>query len=394
MVVLLIILGLAAAGYTGVILSVGDREGGSSVGAQLERLKASPQWSTRRDCFANKQGEYRASFFEMSWKYFLGGQPNRQPKSEIPIIQVDPNGFAEPPESGLRITWLGHSTYLIEIGGIRALIDPVWAERASPFTWAGPQRFYQPPLPLSALPEIDVILISHDHYDHLDYETVLALKDRDIRWMVPLGVGAHLESWGVPNDRVSELDWWESRTVSGVQLTATPARHFSGRSVKFNDKNATLWAGWALKSSQRSVFYSGDTGLHPAFKEIGERLGPFDLTLMETGAYNSMWPDVHLGPEQAVLAHQLVRGRVMMPAHWGLFDLAMHSWTEPAERVIEAAKALGESINVVRPGGTYDIASAPSVDRFWPAIEWQKSTDDPVWSTEVTSLQSPLRGGR
>ena len=148
--------------------------------------------------------------------------------------------------------------------------------------------------------------------------------------------------------------------------------------MKFNDKNATLWAGWALKSSQRSVFYSGDTGLHPAFKEIGERLGPFDLTLMETGAYNSMWPDMHLGPEQAVLAHQLVRGRVMMPAHWGLFDLAMHSWTEPAERVIEAAKTLGESINVVRPGGTYDIASAPSIDRFWPAIEWQKSTESPV----------------
>ena len=238
------------------------------------------------------------------------------------------------------------------------------------------------------MPDFDAVIISHDHYDHLDRHTVGQLRDRDIRWIAPLGLGAHLEHWGVLASRITELDWWDSTSIGDVKITATPARHFSGRSILFTDQDATLWAGWAWNGPKHSVFYSGDTGMHPEFKDIGDRLGPFDVTLMETGAYSSLWTDVHLGPEQAVLAHQLVRGRVMLPVHWGLFDLALHSWTEPVERVIAAAARLGVSVGVLRPGSHYDAADAPEVDRWWPEVPWDTFDVNPVWSTGVDALRN------
>ena len=387
----LIFAGVVLVVVAGILLSVGARSGQRASGARLDRIKASPQWHADKQRFSNRMGQYQASFFEMGRQYFFGGSKDRLPKADIQTIKVDPALFKKPPRSGLRITWAGHSSFIIELDELKVLIDPVWSDRASPFTWAGPKRFYAPPLALNELPAIDVVLISHDHYDHLDYETVLHLRDRPLKWLVPLGVGAHLEYWGVDAAKIEELDWWENRTFNGVKLTATPARHFSGRSAMFLDQNATLWAGWALNGTTRSVFYSGDTALHPGFKEIGERLGPFDLTLMETGAYNSLWPDVHLGPEQAALAHQLVRGKVMMPSHWGLFDLALHGWTEPAERVIKAAEALNVSLSIIKPGGTFDIADAPTIDKFWPETPWQVVNQAPAWSTEVETLQAPLR---
>ena len=387
----LILAGVGLVVVAGILLSVGARSGKRASGAHLDRIKASPQWHADKQRFSNRMGQYQASYFEMGRKYFFGGSKERLPKAGIQTIKVDPALFKKPPRSGLRITWAGHSSFIIELDELKVLIDPVWSDRASPFTWAGPKRFYAPPLPLDDLPAIDVVLISHDHYDHLDYETVLHLKDKPLKWLVPLGVGAHLQYWGVDAAKIEELDWWENRTFKGVVLTATPARHFSGRSAMFLDQNATLWAGWALNGATRSVFYSGDTALHPGFKEIGERLGPFDLTLMETGAYNSLWPDVHLGPEQAALAHQLVRGKVMMPSHWGLFDLALHGWTEPAERVIKAAEALNVSLSIIKPGGTFDIADAPMIDKFWPETAWQGANEAPAWSTEVETLQAPLR---
>ena len=253
------------------------------------------------------------------------------------------------------------------------------------------KRFFPPVIEISELPEIDVVLISHDHYDHLDYETVHALKDRNLKWFVPLGVGAHLKHWGVPKSQISEFDWWEEQTVSDVRLIALPARHFSGRSIFFTDQNATLWSGWALVGKKRRVFYSGDTALHPEFKDIGDRLGPFDVTLMETGAYNQLWCDVHLGPEQAIIAHQLVKGKTMIPVHWGLFDLALHGWTEPAERIMQAAELTDADIALLMPGEQFTLGKRKNNARWWAKQPWATAREAPVWSTHVESLQQDYK---
>ena len=248
----------------------------------------------------------------------------------------------------------------------------------------GPERFFAPPLPLAELPAVDVVVISHDHYDHLDVPTVKALVARGVRWVVPIGVGAHLRAWGVAERDVTELDWWEAADVRGLTVTATPARHFSGRGL--GDANRTLWAGWAFAGSTHRVFYSGDTSLHDEFAEIGRRLGPFDLTMIEAGAYDALWADVHLGPEQAVLAHQLVRGDVMLPVHWGLFDLALHGWTEPVERVLVAARQAGVRVASPQPGGMVEPAALGAPTRWWPTVPWQGVAEAPAWSSGVAHL--------
>jgi len=276
--------------------------------------------------------------------WFTESSPYSIPVATPPFLQRSATDFSEPPASGLRITWLSHSTLLIEIDGLRVLIDPVWGERASPFNWLGPERFFPPPLPFEQLPGLDVVVISHDHYDHLDFPTIRRLVDDGVPFVVPLGVGAHLEYWGIPAERITELDWWQEHSIGDLRLVATPARHFSGRSMFMADREATLWSGWALLGPQHRLYYSGDTAMFPGFADIGDRLGPFDATMIESGAYNPMWADVHLGPEQAVEAHLMVGGGVMIPVHWGLFDLAVHGWTEPIERVLVAAHKHGVSV--------------------------------------------------
>ena len=208
-----------------------------------------------------------------------------------------------------------------------------------------------------------------------------ALAARGMRLVVPLGVGAHLRAWGVPERDVTELDWWEATAVRGLTVTATPARHFSGRGL--DDRDRTLWAGWAVAGPAHRAFYSGDTALHEEFAEIGRRLGPFDLTMIETGAYDALWADVHLGPEQAVLAHRLVRGDVLLPVHWGLFDLALHGWTEPIERVLVAARAAGVRVAAPRPGGMVEPDALAPVERWWPKVPWKTAADVPIVSSGV-----------
>ncbi|HEY0929814.1 MAG TPA: MBL fold metallo-hydrolase [Gemmatimonas sp.] len=242
-----------------------------------------------------------------------------------------------------RVTWFGHSSMRLEIGGLDVLIDPVWGERASPVSWAGPRRWYAAPVALDALPLPDVIVISHDHYDHLDQGTIVALAARHaaaravqpgrrmLRFLVPLGVGAHLEHWGIAPEQITECDWWESQQVGGVTFTLAPARHASGRSLL--DRDATLWGSWAITTATHRVFYSGDSGMTSMFHDIGERLGPFDVTLMQIGAYDRGWPDWHLAPEQAILAQEALRAQAILPVHWGLFNLAYHSWDDPIERL-------------------------------------------------------------
>ena len=343
---------------------------------RLERMQASSQWDG--DGFENPQPLWN----DITGSMFTPVMPDQVPSEPVLVEPVPASRFETSPESGLRVSWLGHSTSLIEIGGARVLTDPVWGEVSGPVDWVGPRRWYAPPLRFEDVPTIDAVLISHDHYDHLDHPTMVAMRQWDTQFIVPLGVGAHLEYWGIDPARIHEVDWWDETSVAGLTITATPARHASGRQVL--DQNRTLWAGYAIASADHRVYFSGDTGLFPAMKTIGERLGPFDLTMIEVGAYDQGWPDWHIGPEQAVKAHEWVRGDVFLPIHWGLFDLANHGWTEPMERVLVAAQSRCISLASVPPGGSIepiDVAFQPA--RWWPHARWRQAYDYPVISTKV-----------
>jgi L-ascorbate metabolism protein UlaG (beta-lactamase superfamily) len=363
-----------------------SRFGARISGARLARAARSPQW--RDGKFQNRRPRVDGPIIKGMWKFAFGGSPDRKPSTPVPVVARTRTDYDSPPESGLRVTWLGHSTIVLEIDGRRVLIDPVWSARASPVSFAGPTRFYPSPLPIDELPALDLVLLSHDHADHLDPSAIRTLAARGARFVAPLGVGAHLEAWGVPPARITELDWWEATEVAGLTLTATPARHFSGRGIGGN--NRTLWAGWVVAGPEHRVLYSGDTALDDALVEIGERFGPFDLTMIEAGAYDALWADVHLGPEQAVRAHRLVRGDVMLPVHWGLFDLALHGWTEPIERVLAAARAEGVRVIAPRPGELAEPSTFGAPARWWPDLPWRSATEAPVRSTGVATLMDPL----
>lgn len=352
--------------------------GSKPSGERLARIEQSPHYRDGR--FHNALARVSDGFsIDTMWEFFTGGSDYRAPAAPLPVVPRAAADFTEP-AADLRATWLGHSVLLLEVEGSRILVDPVWGERASPSRFVGSPRFYDPPLVIDDLPSLDAVVISHDHYDHLDLPTVRALADRVPRWVVPLGVGAHLEAWGIVPERIEELDWWEETTVRGIRLVSTPARHFSGRAL--TDRDATLWTGWAIVGTQRRVWYSGDTALTPAFDDIGRRLGPFDITFVESGAYNAAWTDVHLGPEQAVAAHQMVQGGLLVPVHWGLFDLALHGWTEPAERIRAAAAVAGVPVAFPRPGESLTL-DAYTADAWWPSLPWQTGAEAPVISTSL-----------
>lgn len=352
--------------------------GKGASGGRLARMEASPQ---RRDgVFVNPQPLWNDMLGSLA--AMTDASAYTTPIEQVPVLSGDGARFKTAPSSGLRVTWLGHSTLLVEIDGHRVLTDPIFGERASPYDWVGPRRWYAPPIPFDEMPAIDAVLISHDHYDHLQRDTI----ERMIAWtetifITPLGVGAHLEYWGVPPERIIELDWWQRTKLGGLDVVCTPARHASGRHLL--DQNETLWAGYALVGLEHRAFFSGDTGLFPAMKEIGEKLGPFDVTMIEVGAYNRSWPDWHIGPEQAVKAHGWLRGEVFLPIHWGLWNLAAHGWTEPAERVLAAAAAHDVVVTIPRPGQSIEPASLPPLERWWPDVPWKKAEEDPVVSTLV-----------
>jgi L-ascorbate metabolism protein UlaG (beta-lactamase superfamily) len=264
------------------------------------------------------------------------------------------------------VTWLGHSTTLLEIDGHRVLTDPVWGDRASPVQFAGPKRFHRAPVPIDQLPPLDAILVSHDHFDHLDYPTVRALAALEAPFVTSLGVGAHLEAWGVPRSRIHELDWWEAVTIGGLRFHAAPARHFSGRG--FGTTNATLWSSWSIEGERHRVFFSGDTGLTEEFAEVGQRLGPFDLVMLEVGAYHPAWGSIHLGPDNAFVAHRLLGGGLLMPVHWGTFDLALHAWDQPAERLVTRAESTGVRLVTPRLGRPVEPARVEGADPWWREV--------------------------
>jgi L-ascorbate metabolism protein UlaG (beta-lactamase superfamily) len=255
---------------------------------------------------------------------------------------------------------------LLEIDGRRVLADPVWGERVSPWRALGPRRLHPAPAPLEHLPDLDAVLISHDHYDHLDLPTVRALlRSSQAPFVVPRGVGAHLRGWGVPGDRVVELDWDDRTEVAGLTLICAEARHFSGRRLR---RNTTLWSSWVLRGPRHAAFFGGDTGYTPAFAEIGSRHGPFDLVLLPIGAYSRLWPEMHMTPEQTVRAHADLRGRLLLPVHWATFNLAFHPWAEPVERLQDAAAAAEVALALPRPGQRVDVTAFPPAESWWTGV--------------------------
>jgi len=292
-----------------------------------------------------------------------------EPKRELGPFKTDASVYATPSASGLRVTWFGHSASLIEIDGMRVLVDPVWEPRASPFTFMGPKRFFQPTIALGELPPIDVVLISHDHYDHLGAETVRRLaKVTGARWVTSLGVGKRLRGFGVPAERITELDWTESAEVGGLKVTAWPARHFSGRGVF--DRFTTLWSSFVIEGAKHRVYYGGDSGWWEGFGEIAAQYDGFDLTMLEIGAFHPLWSAIHLGPDHAAQAFEAMscadgesgigggsRG-LMMPIHWGLFNLALHAWKQPVERMVEIAEEKGIPLWLPEPGKPTEVVGA------------------------------------
>ena len=359
----------------GVLVDAWESFGGRADGARRARMEASPQWGD--GAFRNATPMWN----DVAGSVFSLGEasPYAEAEAPVPVVPGDRSRFAQAPETGLRVTWLGHSTLFIEVDGHRFLTDPVFGGRASPVDWAGPKPWYAPPIPLGELPVPDAVLISHDHYDHLQMSTIRAMATWDTTFIVPLGVGAHLEAWGVPTEHIAEHDWWETERFGAVTVTLTPARHASGRQVF--DQMGTLWGGYALVGPEHRVYFSGDTGLFDELADIGEQLGPFDVTMFEAGAYARYWPDWHLGPENAVRAHELVRGEVLLPIHWGLWNLAMHGWTEPAERTLAEVARRGARAYLPKPGESFEPERLPAMDRWWPELPWETVAQTPIQPT-------------
>jgi L-ascorbate metabolism protein UlaG (beta-lactamase superfamily) len=332
--------------------------GGVMEGERLERMRASPQYAGDR--FANVPPYKSDLALWQNIQDYTGGQV-REPTFAIPVLPMVPESLKAPALAGLRAVWFGHSTVLIEIDGVRIMTDPVLSQRASPFQFAGPERMHQPPIALARLEGIDAVVISHDHYDHLDRDTVLQLARGGAHFFVGLGIGAHLERWSVPPAQVHEMDWWDTVSFKGVDIHATPARHYSGR--KSLD-NATLWTSWMLKGGGYAVYYSGDTGYGPHFSEIRSRLGAPDLDLMKVGAYGHSWLDIHMDPESAVQAHLDLGGRTMVPLHWATFNMSYHAWDEPIVRAVAAPRDKGAQMVTPRVGEVVDN-DVPFVSQNW-----------------------------
>jgi len=336
-------------------------------GERLARAMASKQF--RDGKFHNTSGataDLEGPSGGVMWDFFFG-RGKRVPKGPLPLASPVETWKA-PPSTGLRVTWLGHSTLLLEIDGVRLLTDPVWCERASPVPFAGPKRFHPVPVSIEQLPKLDAVLLSHDHYDHLCPSSIRALARRRVPFITSLGVGARLENFGVAPDDITELDWWEERAIANgpLTITATPAQHFSGRSLV--DRNSTLWSSFVLATSKRRVFYSADTGPTKELADIGAKLGPFELTMIEIGAWHPAWGLIHLGPQRALEAFFQLGGGTFLPIHWGTFDLALHLWDEPADTLLALAKPSGAKIITPLIGEAVEPSRVAGPNPWWRSV--------------------------
>jgi L-ascorbate metabolism protein UlaG (beta-lactamase superfamily) len=335
--------------------------GGTIAGQRLERVRRSPEFIAGR--FQNVPPQNTDTSLLKTYRLYQQGQV-RGPRFEIPVIDIAPSSLEAPPSKGLKAIWFGHSSVLLEVEGVRVMTDPVLSDVVSPVpSIYGPRRMHRSPIALQNLAHIDAVLISHDHYDHLDMKTIQHLASQDTQFYMGLGVGAHLERWGVPPAQIHEMDWWDQVEVKSVKFICTPARHYSGRKAM---DNSTLWTSWVVKGADHSVYYSGDTGYADHFREIHKRFGDMDLTLMKVGAYGETWLDIHMDPESAVQGHTELGGKVLLPVHWATFNLSYHAWDEPILRTLAAAKDKGAHVITPRVGEVFEY------DRPFQNIEWYK----------------------
>ncbi|GEQ85003.1 membrane protein [Patiriisocius marinistellae] len=303
---------------------------------------------------------------KLAYTFFTTKVPNGRPKANLISAKIDSTNIANY-NGEARMIWFGHSSFLLQIDSKTILLDPMFGKVAAPLDILGGNRFNaELPLEIAKLPKIDAVIFSHDHYDHLDYKTILKLKDKTNHFYVPLGVGTHLKSWKIPSSKITELDWWQDVKLDNLNLVCTPAQHFSGR--KLNNGQSTLWSSWVIQTKTENIYFSGDSGYAAHFKEIGEKYGPFDLALMECGQYNEQWSDIHMMPEETAQAGIDVQAKKIMPIHWAGFKLALHEWTDPIERVIKKAKKL--NIDVITPTIGQEIVAKDSTNTY---INWWKN---------------------
>jgi len=331
---------------------------------EISRIQTSPQFSEGK--FRNKQ---QTQVFEWgkTWAimkdYFNNKSDKSVPKVAPPIQELTVDKFNLENNTALNFARLGHSTLLIQMSGKYFLTDPVFSERVSPVQWLGPKRFHPVPMDIDSIKEIEAVIISHNHYDHLDEGSIKQLKEKVNHFVVPLGIGDKLMAWGVDESKITQLDWWQNIKLNDVELISTPAQHFSGRGITDSDK--TLWSSWVIRNQQHSLYFSGDTGYFPGFKDIGEKYGPFDYAFMECGAYNELWRDIHMMPEDSLQAFKDVRGKVMVPIHNGTFDLSTHAWFDPMEKITKLAQENNVTLLLPQIGQLINTTEAVATSSWW-----------------------------
>ena len=329
---------------------------------RMSRILNSPQY--KDGSFRNREDTKMladdASYWGMATKFFSKGV-DREPSKSLPVIDTDLNSL---PADKPTLVWFGHSSYLLSIGGRKILSDPVFSERASPVQYSGPKAYPGTMIyGVEDFPSLDAVVITHDHYDHLDYNSIQKLNEKTAAFCVPLGVGEHLESWGIPASKIFEFDWWESKTLAdSLEFICTPARHFSGRGFT---RNKTLWGSFVIKAGEQTVFLGGDSGFDGAFKEIGAKYGPFDIAMLECGQYDLQWPQIHMMPEETVQAAIDLQAKVFLPVHWGKFTLALHAWRDPIRRAVKHASANGAKITTPQIGEPIILGEYLPVTAWW-----------------------------
>lgn len=329
-------------------------------GERLRKIQASPNYkngSFQNLSKTNAMAE-DASFFK-TMRDFIHKAKNVKPPKVLPFVKTDlKNLKGDKP----TLVWFGHSSYLLKIQETTILVDPVFSGNAAPISFmvkafAGANEYK-----VEDFPKIDILLLTHDHYDHLDYKTVLKLKGKINKVVCSLGVGSHLEHWGFDKKNIHELDWWENFTDKEISLTAAPGRHFSGRGIK---RGQSLWSSFILKTKNYNLFLGGDSGYDSHFKTIGEKYGPFDLAILESGQYNKSWPNIHMMPEETVEASAELKAKVLLPVHWGKFSLAMHAWDEPIQRVLKKAEEIKVQVATPKIGEAFVIGEALPKEKWW-----------------------------